>query len=104
MNSVYIVGKMNKEPKVYRSPKWGKVARFNIASVDNSIDEKGENEALRGCHRAVAWGKALKEIEALMKIGASICIEGRLVNRFFRHKSGQPMMVSEIEVRSVDRA
>ncbi|MDD2982289.1 MAG: single-stranded DNA-binding protein [Crocinitomicaceae bacterium] len=96
-NQVTLIGNMGDIPQITNFENGGKVARFNLATSAPSM--KGEKTA--EWHRLFAFGNLAQFIENFGGKGKRIAITGRLVNRTYLSKDGQPRKISEVEIRNI---
>lgn len=100
-NNVTLVGNIGREPKITEVREGAKVARFDMATHHTVLNKKGESVQRTEWHKVFAWGNQAQFIELKCEKGSPICIHGRLVNRTYLSKDGQPRKYTEIEVKQV---
>jgi single-strand DNA-binding protein len=94
-NHITLVGNMAASAHITNFENGNKVARFNLATNNNSNSRKAE------WHRVFAWGNLAQFIENYGEKGKPLAIHGRLVNRTYLNKSGKKKKVTEVEVKHV---
>lgn len=100
-NSVTLYGNMGNEVKITEVKSGAKVARFDLATNSYYTKKNGEKAQKTEWHKVFAWGGAAQFIENYGQKGASLCIHGRLVNRTYLTKSGEPRTITEVEAKEV---
>ena len=96
-NYVTLIGNMGTNAQITNFDNGGKVARFSLATDKYSKDGSKRAE----WHRVFAWGSIAQFIENYGEKGKELAIHGRLVNRTYTNKEGNPRKITEIEVRHV---
>jgi single-strand DNA-binding protein len=95
-NQVTMVGKLGKDADITKFENGSIVARFPIAVVNAS-----KNDAKPNFYRMFAWGNTANFIHEFCKKGSRLAVTGRLVNRTFLGENGDPVRITEVEVRQV---
>jgi single-strand DNA-binding protein len=88
VNRVILVGNVGGDPEVRYMPNGEPVANFSIATTDMWKDKQGEKQEKTTWHRIVAYRKLAEIVEAYVKKGTSIFIEGRIQNGEYTDKEG----------------
>jgi single-strand DNA-binding protein len=101
MNMITLIGKMSSTPKYVELKNGERWANFTLSTSENYIDKHGNTQHKLYWHRACAWGQSLKLLEEFGKPGMGMCIEGKLVSKFFKNKQGETQLVSEIEINDL---
>jgi len=96
-NHITLIGNMGTDAQITNFDNGGKVARFTLATDRFSKSKKEKTE----WHRIFAWGNLAKFIENYGEKGKPLAIHGRLVQRTYLNKDGQPRNVTEVEVKHV---
>lgn len=94
-NHITLVGNMAANARITNFENGNKVARFNLATNNNSSKNGAE------WHRVFAWGSMAQFIENYGDKGKQLAIHGRLVNRTYLDKEGKKKKVTEVEVKHV---
>lgn len=101
MNYVNLIGKMSSEPK-YRELENGRtIASFTMSTKESYLDEQGNPRSKNHWHKLTAWGSWIPVIEEFAQPGLKVAIEGRLITRFFKDKTGRRSSISEVEVNDL---
>jgi single-strand DNA-binding protein len=99
-NSVQIIGNVGSTPAIYELQGGNLVARFTVATHENIRNADGKKESTTW-HNVVAWGNNAKYIEKNLNKGASVALEGKLVNRKWEGKDGKKHEITEIKVNEI---
>jgi single-strand DNA-binding protein len=101
MNHVNLIGKISSEPKVVELENGKKIAHFSFATSETYLDGKGNKKERKHWHRISAWGRWVSIVENFGQKGIGLAIEGRLVSRFYKGKTGERRVVVEVEVNDL---
>ncbi|MFT5777121.1 MAG: single-strand DNA-binding protein [Crocinitomicaceae bacterium] len=96
-NHVTLVGNMSTSAQITNFDSGAKVARFQLATNQQSESGSGKPE----WHRVFAWGNLAGFIESYGDKGKQLAIHGRLVNRTYTNKEGELRKITEVEVKHV---
>ena len=97
-NNVQLIGNLGATPEVKEINGKSKVARVALATNERYKNAKGEYVTETTWHNLVLWGAQAETASRLMKKGAEVAIQGKIVNRNYEDKSGAKRYVSEIRV------
>ena len=100
-NKVQLTGNLGNNPEVKIFENGSKVARFSMATKDEYKTKTGEKTEDTQRHFISAWGKMAEQIEAELKKGSFVSVEGRLTTRNYVDKNGQKKYVTEIVANEV---
>ncbi len=100
LNQVNLIGKISSTPKIVELENGLRIAKFTLSTKEQYLDVNGNTKTRRYWHALSAWGRWVKVLEELGKVGSALAIEGKLVTRFYQSK-GQRKMVSEVEVNDI---
>jgi single-strand DNA-binding protein len=95
-NNVRLIGRLGIDPQVTQFENGNKVARISLATSESYKDAKGNKVEETQWHRLVLWGKQVELAEKMLRKGAEIAIEGKIVNRPFKDKNGENRYITEI--------
>ncbi|MDD2982288.1 MAG: single-stranded DNA-binding protein [Crocinitomicaceae bacterium] len=101
MNHVNLIGKITSEPKVVLLQNGQKIAQFSMSTQESYLDQEGNLKNRKQWHQISAWGNWVHVLEQLGTIGLSLAIEGKLVSRFYKTKTGDRKVVTEVEVNDL---
>lgn len=95
LNKVMLIGNVGKDPEVRTFDSGNKTASITLATSERYKDKSGEYKTQTEWHNIVFWGKLAEIVEAYVKKGSSIYVEGSLRNRSYE-KDGQTRYITEI--------
>lgn len=95
-NQITMVGRLGKDADITKFENGSIVARFPIA-----VDNYSKKDAKPSLYRMFAWGNTANFIHEFCKKGSRLAINGRLVSRTFVGENGNPIKITEVEVRQV---
>ena len=101
INRVQLTGNLGKDPEIKTFDKGGKLARFSMATKEEFTNRSGEKGSDTQWHSITAWGKVADRIEAELKKGSFVSIEGRLVTRNYTDKDGNRKYITEVVANDV---
>jgi len=101
MNHVNLIGKICSAPKVVELTNGRKIAQFSLSTQESYLDVDGNTKVRKQWHRISAWGRWVAVLEELGEKGLNLAIEGRLTSRFYKSKSGERKLVTEVEVNDL---
>lgn len=100
-NSVKLTGNLGNNPEIKNFENGSKVARFSLATKEEYKTKTGEKAEDTQWHFVSAWGKIAELIEAELKKGSFVSVEGRLTTRNYIDKTGQKKYITEIVANDV---
>jgi single-strand DNA-binding protein len=100
-NHVTLIGNMGMNAQITQFDNGNKIARFSIATNKEYKTNDGKVEKNTEWHRVFAWGNVAQFIENYGEKGKQLAIHGRLVNRTYLSKKGEPRKVTEIEIKHI---
>ena len=100
-NSVTLIGRVGKEPKIVNFENGGRIANFSLATSDSYRNKAGEKIEETQWHNLVVRDGMVKIVEDFVKKGKEIAIEGKLVTRSWDDKEGNKHYVTEVLVNDV---
>jgi single-strand DNA-binding protein len=95
-NKVSLIGNLGYDPEVREIAKGRKVARMSVATNDSYRNAQGERVTDTQWHTVVAWGRTADAVEKVLRKGAPVALEGRLVHRSYEAKDGTKRYVTEV--------
>lgn len=93
-----LIGNLGGAPEVREFNGNGKVARVGLATGERYKNAKGEYVTETTWHNLVIWGRKAETAAKVMRKGAEVAIEGKIVNRSYEDKDGVKRYVSEVHV------
>ena len=100
-NKVQLIGNLGNDPEIINLESGKTLAKFAIATNESYTNNKGEKITDTQWHNVVAWGKVAELSEKLLRKGAEIVLEGKLVHDEYETKEGEKRTVFEVEVDEV---
>lgn len=100
MNSIFLLGRLTKDPEV-RYTTTGRVAASFTLAVDRPFtNQAGEREA--DFINCVIWGKPAETLGNTVSKGQRLMVEGRLQIRAYDGKDGQKRWMTEVIVNNFE--
>ena len=88
VNRVLLIGNCGNDPEIRYLPNGDAVANFSIATSDIWKDKNGEKQERTEWHRIVDYRKLAEIVEAYVKKGTSVFVEGRIQSGKYTDKQG----------------
>ena len=98
INRVTLLGHAGRDPEIRTLPDGGRTASFSLATTRRWKDRDGKPAEATDWHRIAAYGAAIDAVEAMVRKGAAVLVEGRLAHREFRDRDGKERRVAEVVV------
>ncbi len=98
-NTVSLIGNLGGDPEFKTLEGGNALARFSVATNESYKDKKGEWVTTTQWHNVVAWGKTAELSNKLLKKGAEVVLEGKLVNDTYTTKEGEKRYKTEVNLR-----
>ena len=101
VNRVHLSGRLGADPVITTLDDGKRIARFPLATSERWID-KGSGEPVRKTqwHAVVIWNRSLvKTVEAHLKKGSAVYLEGRLQTRHYTNSRGAKTYITEVVIR-----
>ena len=98
INRVTLLGHAGADPEGRTLQSGDRTASFNLATTRRWKGKDGGAEEKTERHRIVVYGGSVKAAEDLVRKGAAVLVEGRLVTRAFDDKEGNKRQVAEVVV------
>lgn len=100
-NRVQLTGNLGGNPEIKIFDNGNKLARFSIATTEEYRTKSGEKAEDTQWHYVAVWGKMAEQIEAELKKGSFVTVEGRLTTRNYIGKDGQKKYITEVVASEV---
>ena len=97
INRVTLLGRAGRDPVVRTLPGGDRAASFSLATTDKWTDREGKPAEATEWHRIAVYGGAVKAVEAMVRKGAALLVEGRIATRAFEDK-GRTRQITEVVV------
>ena len=98
VNRATLLGHAGRDPEVRTLPGGGRTAWFSLATTERWTRKNGEPGEATEWHRVVVYGGAVKAVEARVRKGALVMVEGRISGREFTDGAGVDRRITEIVV------
>ena len=98
INRVTLLGHAGRDPDIRTLPDGGRAATFSLATTERWKRDGGEAAERTAWHRIAVYGAAVDPVEAMVRKGAAVLVEGRLAHRGFRDRQGRDREIAEIVV------
>jgi single stranded DNA-binding protein len=100
-NNITVYGNIFQQPEITQSKGGSKVVRFTLVADKYKRDAEGKVTRKKELYKAFAYGEMANFLENHGEIGTSMYIHGKLVNRTYFGRNGQPRKTTEIAVNHV---
>ena len=98
INRVTLLGHIGRDPDIRTLPDGGRAATLSLATTERWKRSEGETDERTEWHRIAVYGAAVEAVEAMVRKGAAVLVEGRLAHREFRDRDGRDRRIAEIVV------
>ena len=98
VNRATLLGHAGRDPKIRTLPAGGRTASFSLATTERWKRQDGQPAEATEWHRVVVYGGTVKAVEALVRKGAVVMVEGRVAGREFTDREGVDRRITEIVV------
>jgi single-strand DNA-binding protein len=88
INKVTLMGNVGDDPKVNQINDTMKVARFPLATNEVYFDKEGNEVQKTEWHQVVFWNKAADIVEAYVRKGIPLYVEGKIQSSAWEDKEG----------------
>jgi len=98
INRVTLLGHAGRDPDIRTLPDGGRAATFSLATTERWKRNDGGTVERTAWHRIAVYGAAVEPVEAMVRKGAAVLVEGRLAHRGFRDRQGRDREIAGIVV------
>jgi single-strand DNA-binding protein len=98
LNKAQLIGNLTRDPELRYTPQGTAVCTFGLATNRSWVTEGGEKREETEFHRIVSWNKLAELCSQLLFKGRKVFVEGRLQNREWTGKDGNPRQTTEIVI------
>ena len=98
VNRATLVGHVGRAPEIRALPNGGKAATFSLATSEKWTDRDGKPAEATDWHRVVVYGASVEIVEAMLRKGDPVMVEGRIATRKCSDREGTERSVTEIVV------
>lgn len=95
-NKVQLIGRLGMNPEVKTLESGTKFAKFSLATNESFTNANGEKVEETEWHNVIAWNKTAELIEAYLKKGKEVALEGKLSTRSWEDEKGNKKYMTEI--------
>ena len=88
VNIVHIIGNVGNDPETKTLSNGDLVANFSVATSETWKDKQGQQQEKTQWHKMVAYRKLAEIVEAYVRKGSSLYIEGRIEYSTYTDKNG----------------
>jgi len=88
INKVTLMGNVGDDPKVNQINDTTKVVRFPLATNEFYLDKEGNEVQKTEWHQVVFWNKAADIVEAYVRKGIPLYVEGKIQSSTWEDKEG----------------
>jgi single-strand DNA-binding protein len=96
-NKVHLIGRLGMNPEI-REFGDSKMARVSLATDASYRNKEGEMVQNAHWHTLVMWGPVASHAEKMLEKGKQIAINGKLINRSYKDKTGSKNYATEVHV------
>lgn len=96
VNRVILIGNLGKDPEIRHLENGRARASFTLATNEVYKNKDGEKVTNTDWHNIVLWTPLAEIAEKYLSKGKQVYIEGKLTNRSYTDKDGQPKYITEI--------
>ena len=98
VNRATLVGHLGRDPEIRELKGGNKAATFSLATTEKWTDREGKPAESTDWHRVVVYGPIAEIVEAMLRKGAPVMVEGRIATRKYSDREGTERSVTEIVV------
>jgi single-strand DNA-binding protein len=104
LNKVILIGNVGKDPEVRYLDKDIVIANFSLATSEKGYTLKNGTEVPEHTewHNIVTWNNLAKRVEAAVRKGSKLYIEGKIRTRNYEDKKGITRYVTEIYAETME--
>ena len=98
INRVTLLGYAGGDPELRELPGGGRAATFRLATTERWKDREGRPAEATEWHRIAVYGGAVEAVEAMVRKGAALMVEGRSATREYTDRRKVARRVTEVVV------
>ena len=98
INRVTLLGHAGRDPVIRSLRSGDRTASFSLATTERWTDREGKPAEATEWHQVVVYGGAVKAVEAMVRKGTAVMVEGRVTHREFKDREGKERQIAEIVV------
>jgi single-strand DNA-binding protein len=96
LNKVMVIGWVDGDPEIRRTPSGRPVATFSVATARTWTSSEGERHEETEWFNVVAWGHLAEICEKHLAKGRPVYVEGRLQTRGWEDENGRKHFRTEV--------
>lgn len=96
LNKVMVIGWLDAEPEIRRTPSGRPVASFSVATSRTWVSAEGQRHEETEWFNVVAWGNLAEVVEKFLRKDQQVYIEGRLQTRSWEDSQGRKHFRTEV--------
>lgn len=97
LNCVHLIGNLGRDAELRYTPGGTPVSTLNMATTETWTDKAGQRQEQTEWHRVTVWSKMAESLDAYLKKGKQIYVQGRLQTRKWQDKDGNDRWTTEIK-------
>jgi single-strand DNA-binding protein len=97
-NKVQLIGNLGKDVEYKLLENGSAFARVTIATKEVYKNHEGDKVVDVQWHNLIGWGKVAEFMNAILKKGREVAVQGKLTHRSYEDKGGKKRFISEIVV------
>lgn len=101
LNKAILIGNLGADPEVRTTGAGHRVAQLSVATNRSWTGAQGEVQERTEWHRVVVWGKLVDVVEAYLRKGERVYVEGEIQYRTYEDAEGVTRFVTEINAREL---
>ena len=98
INRVTLLGHVGRDPELRNMQSGDRAASFSLATTRRWKSKDGQPGEATEWHRIAVYDGAVKAVEAMVRKGTPLLVEGRLATREYQDKEGNTRYVTEVVV------
>src|SRR5579883_683544 len=96
LNKIMLIGNLGRDPELNVTPDGTPVTKFSLAVSRSYKSKSGERKEETEWFNIVAWRQLAEICDKYLHRGSKVYIEGRLTQRKYNDKDGNPRVMVEV--------
>lgn len=101
LNKAMLIGNVGQDPEIRNVQGGAKVATFSLATTERWKDRNGDTKEVTEWHRITAWDKRADFVEAYVRKGNQVFVEGKITTRQWTDQDGKKNYTTEIQASNI---
>ena len=97
-NKVQLIGKLGRNPEFKKTVNGKSLAKISVATKEVYKNTNGEKIVETQWHNCIAWGNTAERIEAFLKKGNEVAIQGKLIHNSYKSQSGETKYITQVQI------